>query len=178
MDKTVIDVPAGAKVGSWWQYAIGGAWGQNDIENPIASSHKGPMMYYLAKVDNATNASTSGLQWFKVAHEDLANNTWAVDTMIKNSGWHYFTMPTCVAPGHYLMRAELLALHGANQWGGAQFYVEIRVTGSGINKGKDLVSFPGAYHADDPGIKLASYENSKPKYTLTYQIPGPAPLVC
>jgi hypothetical protein len=42
-----------------------------------------------------------------------------------NAGWHYFTMPTCVAPGDYLMRVELLALHSASSAGGAQFYMEV-----------------------------------------------------
>lgn len=74
----------------------------------------GPIQYYLAKVDNAATAGTTGLQWFKVAQDGLSNGKWAVDTMITNDGWHYFTMPTCVAPGDYLMRVELLALHSAS----------------------------------------------------------------
>jgi cellulase len=37
--------------------------------------------------------------------------------MIANAGWHYFTMPTCVAPSDYLMRVELIALHGAQNQG-------------------------------------------------------------
>ena len=79
---------------------------------------------YLARVDNAATAATSGLKWFKVAEAGLSGSTWAVDTMIANGGWHYFTMPSCVAPGQYLMRVELIALHGASSPGGAQFYME------------------------------------------------------
>jgi len=45
--------------------------------------------------------------------------------MIANGGWHYFTMPTCVASGEYLMRVELIALHNAGTSGGAQFYMEV-----------------------------------------------------
>jgi hypothetical protein len=37
--------------------------------------------------------------------------------MIANKGWHYFDMPTCVAPGDYLLRVELIALHGAQTQG-------------------------------------------------------------
>jgi hypothetical protein len=37
--------------------------------------------------------------------------------MIANAGWHYFTMPTCVAPGDYLMRVEIIALHNAGTQG-------------------------------------------------------------
>jgi hypothetical protein len=35
---------------SWVQHIIGGAQGANDADNPIASSHKGPITVYLAKV--------------------------------------------------------------------------------------------------------------------------------
>jgi hypothetical protein len=34
-------VPAGARVGAWWQHVIGGPSGPNDQDNPIAASHKG-----------------------------------------------------------------------------------------------------------------------------------------
>jgi cellulase len=70
-----------------------------------------------AKVDNAATTGTTGLKWFKVAHDGLSNGKWAVDTMIANAGWHYFTMPTCITPGDYLMRVELIALHGAQNQG-------------------------------------------------------------
>ena len=79
---------------------------------------------YLAKVDNAASAGSTGLKWFKVAEDGLNNGVWAVDTMIANNGWHYFTMPSCVAPGDYLMRVELIALHSAYASGQAQFYME------------------------------------------------------
>ena len=81
-------------------------------------------MVYLAKVDNAASASTSGQKWFKIAERGVSNGVWAVDEMIANNGWHYFDMPSCVAPGQYLMRVELLALHSASTAGGAQFYME------------------------------------------------------
>lgn len=45
--------------------------------------------------------------------------------MYAAGGWHYFTMPTCIAPGDYLMRVELLALHSASSPGGAQFYMGV-----------------------------------------------------
>lgn len=81
-------------------------------------------MVYLAKVNDAATASPSGLKWFKVAERGLSNGKWAVDEMIANNGWHYFDMPSCVAPGQYLMRVELVALHSASSPGGAQFYME------------------------------------------------------
>jgi cellulase len=122
--------------------------------------------------------------------------------MMENAGWHYFTMPTCVAPGDYLMRVELLALHSASSAGGAQFYMEvsnlpslsipnieivetdfrqcaqIKVTGTGTSKGSNFVSFPGAYQANDPGIVVSIYDSKGNPYPSSYKIPGPAPLVC
>ncbi|KAH8888045.1 glycoside hydrolase [Thozetella sp. PMI_491] len=182
-DDTVISVPAGAKVGAWWGHVIGGAQSTNDHDNPIAASHKGPIMVYLAKVDNAATAGTTHLKWFKVAEQGLNGGKWAVDSMIANNGWHYFTMPSCVAPGDYLMRVELIALHGANKQGQAQFYMEcaqIRVTGSGTNNGANHVEFPGAYKASDPGILVNIYDNSgNPNGGgRPYVIPGPRPISC
>lgn len=140
-------------------------------------------MVYLAKVSDAASASTSGNKWFKVAEAGLSGGTWAVDTMISNGGWHYFTMPSCVAPGDYLMRVEILALHSASNRGQAQFYMEcaqIRVTGSGSKTGSSTVSFPGAYSATDPGILINIYGPAgKPDNGgKAYSIPGPAVLTC
>ncbi|PKS08584.1 hypothetical protein jhhlp_004970 [Lomentospora prolificans] len=183
-DNNIITVPAGAKVGARYQHVIGGPQGANDADNPIASSHKGPIMVYLAKVGNAATTGTSGLKWFKIAEDGITGTTWAVDKLIANDGWHYFTMPTCVAPGDYLMRVELLALHSATGVNGAQFYMEcaqIRVTGSGTNDGSgSTVSFPGAYSSSDPGILLSIYgPTGQPNMGgRTYTIPGPRPITC
>ncbi|KAK3495756.1 glycosyl hydrolase family 61-domain-containing protein [Neurospora crassa] len=182
-DSNVLTVPAGAKVGHFWGHEIGGAAGPNDADNPIAASHKGPIIVYLAKVDNAATTGTSGLKWFKVAEAGLSNGKWAVDDLIANNGWSYFDMPTCIAPGQYLMRAELIALHNAGSQAGAQFYIgcaQINVTGGGSASPSNTVSFPGAYSASDPGILINIYGGSgktdnggKP-----YQIPGPALFTC
>ncbi|KAL1863068.1 hypothetical protein VTK73DRAFT_6493 [Phialemonium thermophilum] len=182
-DNTVIEVAAGDPVGAWWGHVIGGAQGANDHDNPIAASHKGPIMVYLAEVDDAATAATTGLKWFKIAEDGLGNGQWAVDKMIANKGWHNFTMPACVAPGDYLMRVELIALHSAQMTGGAQFYMEcaqIRVTGSGTNSGSNFVSFPGAYKANDPGILINIYDNKGTPNNAgkPYAIPGPRPIKC
>ncbi|KAK1981813.1 family 61 glycosyl hydrolase [Colletotrichum cereale] len=182
-DSNIVSVPAGAKVGAWWGHVIGGAQGSNDPDHPIAASHKGPIIVYLAKVDNAASTGTSGLKWFKVAEAGVSGSTWAVDTMISNGGWHYFTLPSCVAPGDYLLRVEIIALHNAPSQGGAQFYMEcaqIRVTGSGTNSGSNFVSFPGAYSATHPGILVSIYDSSgKPTNGgRAYSIPGPAVITC
>ena len=119
----VINVAAGGTVGSWWGHVLGGAQYSGDPDNPIASSHKGPIQAYLAKVDNAASASSYGQKWFKIASEGLSGGKWGVDTMIQNGGLWSAKIPECVAPGNYLLRIELLALHSASQQGQAQFYV-------------------------------------------------------
>ena len=78
----------------------------------------------MAKVSNAATTSPSGLAWFKVSEDGLdGSGNWGVDRMISNGGWTEMTMPTCVAPGQYLLRAEMIALHSASSTGGAQFYM-------------------------------------------------------
>ncbi|KEZ45742.1 Glycosyl hydrolase family 61 [Scedosporium apiospermum] len=183
--EAVIKVPAGSKVGSWWQHVIGGAQFPGDPDNPIAPSHHGPVSAYLAKVDNAATASHQGLDWFKVAEDNLdtSSGVWGVDNMIKGQGWHYFTMPSCIAPGHYLLRVELLALHSAHQNMGAQFYTscaQIEVTGSGTFTPTQTVKIPGAFQQNDPAVLVNIYaaggvanNNGKP-----YQAPGPRPITC
>lgn len=55
------------------------------------------------------------------------------------------------------MRHELIALHGAGTYPGAQFYpvcAQVEVTGNGnaLPADSDLVAFPGAYKPDSPGV--------------------------
>ncbi|KAH7085341.1 glycoside hydrolase [Paraphoma chrysanthemicola] len=179
----IIEVKAGDKVGVNWGHVIGGAQFANDADHPIAKSHKGPTIFYLAKVDNAASASTSGQKWFKVFEDGLdGSGSWGVDRMINNGGWVDFTMPSCVAPGNYLLRAEIIALHSASKSLGAQFYMgcaQINVSGSGTKAG-NTVSFPGAYGQSDPGILLSIYDSTgQPKGNgQPYKIPGPAVLKC
>ena len=49
-DNNIITIPTGARVGAWWGHVIGGAQGSNDPDNPIAKSHKGPVLVYLSVV--------------------------------------------------------------------------------------------------------------------------------
>lgn len=70
-------------------------------------------------------------------------------------------IPAELAPGPYLLRAELIALHEGdarfdeNPIRGAQFYpncVQLMVGGNGTVELPEGVSFPGAYSFDDPGV--------------------------
>ncbi|THH30789.1 hypothetical protein EUX98_g3398 [Antrodiella citrinella] len=82
------------------------------------------------------------------------------------------TIPASLAPGEYMLRHELLAIHTSDS---PQFYPEcaqLVLTGSGIAQpsGSYLVKFPGAYSAADPGVTIDVY--ATPDAT-NYTIPGP-----
>ena len=67
-------------------------------------------MAYLAKVNNATQESVTGLKWFKIYEDGLTPSTqaWAVDRLIQNKGKVSFTIPPCIVSGQYLLRHELI----------------------------------------------------------------------
>lgn len=86
-------------------------------------------------------------------------------------------MPSCIESGDYLFRIEHVALHTASKAGGAQFYIscaQLSVTDGGSKKPTNLVAFPGAYKATDPGIMLNIYSNGGKPYTPA----GPAVFTC
>ncbi|KAL0577156.1 hypothetical protein V5O48_004832 [Marasmius crinis-equi] len=166
---TVIDVPAGGEVTTEWHHTSDGPT-EGDGDDPIASSHKGPIITYLAKVDDAATAGVTGLQWFKIQEEgyDSSNQTWAVDKLIANGGKYTFMIPECVPSGQYLMRHEIIALHSASSYPGTQFYIgcaQINVSGGG-SASPGNVSFPGAYDGADPGITISIYWPPVENYTI------------
>ena len=82
------------------------------------------------------------------------------------------TLPTQVAPGDYLVRHEVIALHLAVTLGGAEFYpscTQIRIGGSQSGTPNQTVTFPGAYNDNDPGI----YDTSVYAPGASYTFPGP-----
>ena len=74
------------------------------------------------------------------------------------------TVPNNLAPGNYLIRHEIIALHLAEKVGGAEFYpsctqVKVGGSGNGTPKSSELVSFPGGYSDTDPGIVGGNVSN-------------------
>ncbi|KAF7433712.1 hypothetical protein PC9H_005675 [Pleurotus ostreatus] len=177
VSQTIIPVPAGATVTAEWHHTLSGAT-PGDSADPIDASHKGPVISYLAKVNNATQTDVTGLKWFKIYQDglDTSTNTWGVDRLIANAGKVSFKIPSCIEPGQYLLRHELIALHAAGSYPGAQLYMEcaqIQITGGGNTVPSPTVSFPGAYAGSDPGISINIYQ------TLSgYTIPGPSVFTC
>ncbi|KAH9206444.1 glycosyl hydrolase family 61-domain-containing protein [Leptodontidium sp. 2 PMI_412] len=188
-DLTSIDIQCGG-------YTAGGIVGSSPAKltaGPVAAgsqvdlywtlwpeSHMGPAITYMALCpggDCSTFVPESDAVWFKVqeAGRTGSSDVWASDVIEKAGGFLSYTIPSCLAPGSYLVRHEVIALHAAYAYPGAQFYPschQIEVTGSGSTTPSALVSFPGAYAAADPGITYDAYKASE------YTIPGPALFTC
>jgi hypothetical protein len=93
---------------------------------------------------------------------DPKTKTWGSDVLYKNNQSHTVTIPSDLKAGTYVIRHEIIALHGAmndnyiTKVSGAQFYpqcAKIQVTGDGTatpSGGK----FPGTYTWDEKGILI------------------------
>ena len=154
-------IQAGSSLGIQWHHNS-----NSPSDDIIDSTHVGPIIFYLAKSD-----SGAGNVWFKIYEDGFANGKWAVDRLIANRGRVDITIPSDIAPGNYLLRGELLALHGAYALNGVQPYVgcvELNIAGSGTANPTG-VSFPGYYKNTDPGMLMSVYQPFS-----KYIIPGPA----
>ncbi|KAM0283390.1 hypothetical protein ACHAQH_002513 [Verticillium albo-atrum] len=168
-------VQAGQDITALWRYMLSTTGtGPADI---MDSTHKGPTLAYLKKVSNAATDSGVGDGWFKIQEDGFNGGVWGTEKVINGQGKHTIRIPECIAPGQYLLRAEMIALHGAGSYPGAQFYMEcaqINVVGGTGTANPATVSFPGAYKGSDPGVTLSIYY---PPVT-NYVIPGPRPFTC
>ncbi|KAI1107278.1 glycoside hydrolase family 61 protein [Jackrogersella minutella] len=150
--------------------------------------HPGALSAYMAKVPSGQTAADfdgSGNVWFKV-YQDMPTTSGGQYTWPSNGKAQVaFTVPQCLADGDYLFRIEHVALHSASAAGGAQFYIscaQVHVTGGSSSTGSatqqqqpsELVSFPGAYKATDPGLMINIYNNGGKEY----QPAGPAVFTC
>lgn len=114
-------------------------------------------------------------QWFKIDQVGRKPNSadW-VQIDLFNGGAASVQVPENIASGNYLMRHEIIALHLATSFNGAEFYpgcIQLSVGGSGngVPRDSDLVKLPGAYSDNDPGIFDPNvFDSSAP-----YQFPGP-----
>ncbi|RKU48412.1 hypothetical protein DL546_009513 [Coniochaeta pulveracea] len=157
--------------------------GQSIPYNAKASiSHPGPMAFYIAKVPSGESAATwepgTSAVWSKIYQDMPSISAGGMSWPTQGAKSVSVTLPRCLRDGEYLLRAEHIALHSAQSAGGAQFYLscaQISVSGgSGSYAPKNLVSFPGAYKATDPGIMINIYYPVPKSYTP----PGPAVETC
>ncbi|KAI1262722.1 glycoside hydrolase family 61 protein [Xylariaceae sp. FL1019] len=143
--------------------------------------HPGPMQYYMAKAPDGETAETfdgDGDVWFKIYEEVPTVDATGLqfESYLSAETTTSVTIPSCLAPGYYLLRVEHIALHSASTEGGAQFYIgcaQLNVSGSGTQTFTG-VSLPGAYSATDPGILINLYWPIPTNYTN----PGPAVVTC
>ncbi|KAI0867972.1 glycoside hydrolase family 61 protein [Hypoxylon argillaceum] len=171
----IIDVKAGSTISAVWRHTLQS--GANDVMDP---GHKGPVMAYLKKVTDATKDTGVGNGWFKIQEAGFSNGVWGTDTVINSGGNQQIHIPECIEDGQYLLRAEMVALHGARSINGAQLYMEcaqINITGGKATKQPTTASIPGIYKSNDPGLLIDIY-GKPPSSTNPYKIPGPALFTC
>ncbi|PPQ81363.1 hypothetical protein CVT24_001141 [Panaeolus cyanescens] len=165
---TVANVNPGDTMSFDWEGADGSNWPHNT----------GPMITYMASCGDQDCNSISNpadLKWFKIDQVGRKPNSadWAQADLMKG-GVATVSVPSDLAPGNYMVRHEIIALHLATTIDMAEFYpgcVALKVGGSqtGTPKSSDLVSFPGAYKDSDPGIFDPDVFNSRVQYIF----PGP-----
>ncbi|KAK4191070.1 family 61 glycosyl hydrolase [Podospora australis] len=169
----IITVTAGTNVSAVWRHTLQS--GPNDVMDP---GHWGPVMAYLKKVTDAKTDKGVGDGWFKIQEGGYTNGKWATNVVIDNKGNQVITIPSCIANGQYLLRAEMIALHGARSSGGAQLYMEcaqIEIKGGSGTALPKTYSIPGIYKSNDPGLLIDIYNQ---KAGFKYMIPGPPLFNC
>ncbi|KAL5334106.1 glycosyl hydrolase family 61-domain-containing protein [Aspergillus crustosus] len=145
--------------------------------HPWPESHHGPVLDYLANCHGSCETvDKTELQFFKISGPGLIDGSivpgfYADDQLIANGNGWLVQIPASIAPGNYVLRHEIIALHGAGSANGAQLYPQcfnLRITGSGSVspagvRGVDL------YTPTDPGILINIYQ-----VLTSYIVPGPA----
>ncbi|KAL7627624.1 hypothetical protein AAE478_001817 [Parahypoxylon ruwenzoriense] len=156
-------VPAGSQVVFQWGTSSGGAW-----PHPY-----GPIINYIAACNgDCSKVDKTTLKWVKIEASGIDYNTqeWASAKLIANNNTWTTTIPKSIAPGNYVLRHEIIALHGGNSLNGAQNYPQcfnIKITGSGTAKPSGTLG-TALYKNADPGIHFNPYTTIK-----EYPMPGP-----
>lgn len=136
----------------------------------------GPLMFYMTSCPSSGCASynSSSAKWFKIDQLGMYTNGSWVQVTLKQGGLANVTLPKDIAPGEYILRHEIIALHLGNSLGGAEFYpsctqLTIGGSGTGVPSDDELVTFPGGYSDNDPGI----YDPNVYTPGAPYTFPGP-----
>lgn len=143
---------------------------------PWPSSHHGPVLGYLANCNGpCETVDKTTLEFFKIDAVGLVDESnppgiWGDDELIANNNAWLLEIPPSIAPGNYVLRNELIALHGASSKGGAQNYPQcfnLHITGGGSDQPSGVLGTE-LYTPTDPGILVDIYQS------IDYQIPGPS----
>lgn len=165
MGTDFVDFKAGSDITFQWHHN-NPATIQGDQDEPIAASHQGPIMVYMAKA----STKGEGAVWTKIFEDGMTNGKFAVQKFIDNKGKITITLPN-VEDGEYLIRPEMIGLHEGNRAKGAQFYNgcgQIKVSGGSVALPASGTDMTKAYSPTDPGVLFDMYSGAK-----TYTIPGP-----
>jgi hypothetical protein len=118
------------------------------------------------------NVDKTQLEFFEISKEallDAASDTWAPNVMIKNNLTWFVKIPTNIAPGNYVLRHEIIALHAAGQLNGAQNYpfcINLAISSTGSDNPPGIVA-QKLYKASDAGIQWDLFVKHD-----SYPIPG------
>jgi cellulase len=142
---------------------------------PWPDSHHGPVIDYLANCNGpCETVDKTALEFFKIDGAGWVSGgnpgLWATDTLISNNSTWLVQIPSTIAPGNYVLRHEIIALHAAGSTNGAQAYpqcINLQITGSGSSKPSGVVGTK-LYKSDDPGILFNIYTSP-----ISYIVPGP-----
>ena len=98
----------------------------------------------------------------QLSYNREADPPWPSEYLVVNQGGRWIiTIPPTLAPGEYIVRHEILALHIASLPMGAQFYphcIQIRVTSGGASELPKGIAIPGAYDPEDEeSVSLRSW---------------------
>ncbi|KAF3394432.1 Endoglucanase-4 [Penicillium rolfsii] len=144
--------------------------------NTWPDDHHGPVITYMANCNgNCSDVDKTALEFFKIDAGGLIDDstipgTWASDELIAASYSRTLTIPTDIEAGDYVLRHEIIALHGAEALDGAQNYpqcINLKVTGSGTARPSGTLG-TALYKDTDPGIYVDIWNT-----LTTYTIPGP-----
>lgn len=119
--------------------------------------------------------TTAGsLKWSKYQQSAIVSGqTWVTDQLITSGNFTTTTtIPRNLKAGNYVLRHEIIALHGAGSDNGAQAYpqcLNLKVGGSGTVAPTNGVAGTSLYTRSEPGIIFNLYGS----YT-SYPFPGPA----
>lgn len=132
---------------------------------------QGPILVWMYKCSGAFSSCTGdGAGWFKISEAGFSGDGktvfldteqpsgWAI-AKLNGGGRYSTTIPQGLAPGNYLIRHELIALHQANA---PQFYPEcaqIVISGSGTSEpsSSQKASIPGYCQDSDSNIRVSQF---------------------
>jgi hypothetical protein len=113
----VLEIEAGAEIMFGWMDSF--------------FHHPGPVVTYMAKCQGScADVSAHDLEFFKIqehglVHQDVTQATlgpWATEQLSDQEGRWALPIPRNIAPGEYVIRHKIIALHHAFVEGDAQHY--------------------------------------------------------